>query len=212
MHYLIRNSKSRKTSRRNPDEGQCLKRIKTKPEAPPAMKSPSPGSVPTDENCQWKINNTHKKNERFSQRAPRGRKKGNWREDEDQLLLEWVEANGPQNWTECSKKIRGRCGKQCRERWVNALDPRIKRGNWEEQEHALIFEQMKANWSSWTLISKKLPGRTENAIKNYFYSSVRRLRTSKLFQFLRILVFGEEVGCRRGNGIGDQPTLPPKIF
>jgi hypothetical protein len=136
---------------------------------------------------------SHKKNERFSNFSLKKKKKGNWTEEEDKLLLEWVENKGPNNWTECSKNINGRCGKQCRERWVNALDPRIKRGNWEEQEHTLIFEQMKTNWSSWTLISKKLPGRTENAIKNYFYSSIRRLRTSDLFKFLRVLIFGEEL-------------------
>jgi hypothetical protein len=121
------------------------------------------------------------------------KKKGNWLEFEDQLLLEWVEQNGPLNWTECSKRIEGRCGKQCRERWVNALDPRIKRGNWEEKEHTMIFEQMKRNWSSWTVISKKLPGRTENAIKNYFYSSIRRLRISELFKFIRIIIGADEL-------------------
>ena len=131
-----------------------------------------------------------KENKRFLKKISKSKKKGNWKESEDQLLLQWVEMNGPNNWTECSKKIKGRCGKQCRERWVNALDPRIKRGNWEEEEHTLIFDQMKTNWSSWTIISKKLPGRTENAMKNYFYSSVRRLRASNLFQFLKIIIFG----------------------
>lgn len=212
MHFLIRNQKSRITFRSNSTGGEPPSGVSSTQKGPFHSKKSSPGNIPTDENCSRKINNSTKKNERFFQKGPRGRKKGNWREDEDQLLLDWVEANGPQNWTECAKKIRGRCGKQCRERWVNALDPRIKRGNWEEQEHALIFEQMKTNWSSWTLISKKLPGRTENAIKNYFYSSVRRLRTSKLFQFLRILVFGEEVGYQRGETFAARPTFPPKIY
>lgn len=121
------------------------------------------------------------------------KKKGNWLEFEDQKLLEWVETQGPSNWTECAKLIKGRCGKQCRERWVNALDPRIKRGNWEEGEHTLIFKQMKQNWSSWTVISKKLPGRTENAIKNYFYSSIRRLRISELFKFIRIIIGADQL-------------------
>ena len=144
-------------------------------------------------NSSSEDDHSNKKNERFSNNSLKRKKKGNWTEEEDKLLLEWVEHRGPTNWTECSKNINGRCGKQCRERWVNALDPRIKRGNWEEKEHTMIFDQMKTNWSSWTLISKKLPGRTENAIKNYFYSSIRRLRTSDLFKFLRILMFGEKL-------------------
>ena len=140
--------------------------------------------------------------DRFPKKNLKNKKKGNWKESEDQLLLQWVETKGPNNWTECSKKIKGRCGKQCRERWVNALDPRIKRGNWEEQEHTLIFEQMKTNWSSWTLISKKLPGRTENAIKNYFYSSVRRLRASNLFKFLKIIIFkNKNIEFTKGNNL-----------
>ena len=104
-------------------------------------------------------------------------RKGNWSEEEHRLLLEWVRVHGPNKWTECSRRIGGRCGKQCRERWMNTLDPKVKRGNWQQAEQTVIFEQMKVNWSSWALISKNLPGRTENSIKNYFYSSVRRLMT-----------------------------------
>ena len=117
-------------------------------------------------------------------------RKGNWTEEEDKLLLEWVRVHGPNKWTECSRRIVGRCGKQCRERWMNTLDPQVKRGNWEQGEQSVIFEQMKINWSSWALISKELPGRTENSIKNYFYSSIRRLRATEIFKFLAIILFG----------------------
>lgn len=117
-------------------------------------------------------------------------KKGNWTEQEDMLLLQWVEVHGPNKWTECARRIEGRCGKQCRERWMNTLDPRVKRGNWKESEQMRIFEQMQENWSSWATISKHLKGRTENAIKNYFYSSVRRLKATNLFRFLELALFG----------------------
>ena len=120
-------------------------------------------------------------------------RKGNWTEKEDLLLLQWVEVHGPNKWTECARRIEGRCGKQCRERWMNTLDPRVKRGNWEEEEQMKIFGQMKQNWSSWATISKHLPGRTENAIKNYFYSSVRRLKATSLFQFLITVLFFEYI-------------------
>ena len=121
-------------------------------------------------------------------------RKGNWTEQEDLLLLQWVEVHGPNKWTECARRIEGRCGKQCRERWMNTLDPRVKRGNWKEEEQMNIFLQMQENWSSWATISKHLPGRTENAIKNYFYSSVRRLKATSLFRFLDLVLFEEEIG------------------
>ena len=121
-------------------------------------------------------------------------RKGNWTEQEDLLLLQWVEVHGPNKWTECARRIDGRCGKQCRERWMNTLDPRVKRGNWKEEEQMNIFLQMQENWSSWATISKHLPGRTENAIKNYFYSSVRRLKATALFRFLDLVLFEEEIG------------------
>jgi hypothetical protein len=119
-------------------------------------------------------------------------RKGNWTEAEDLLLLQWVEVHGANKWTECARRIMGRCGKQCRERWMNTLDPRVKRGNWTEEEQVQIFEQMQRKWSSWATISKQLPGRTENAIKNYFYSSVRRLKATLLFRFLKFVLFEKE--------------------
>lgn len=117
-------------------------------------------------------------------------RKGNWTNEEDKLLLQWVKVHGANKWTDCSRRIEGRCGKQCRERWMNTLDPHVKRGNWEEKEQNTIFKQMKINWSSWALISKNLPGRTENSIKNYFYSSIRRLRATEIFKFLGMILFG----------------------
>ena len=126
-------------------------------------------------------------------------RKGNWTEDEDKLLLEWVRVHGPNKWTECSRRILGRCGKQCRERWMNTLDPYVKRGNWQEYEQTIIFNQMKINWSSWALISKELPGRTENSIKNYFYSSIRRLRATEIFKYLALILFGSNVMVLSGK-------------
>jgi hypothetical protein len=126
-------------------------------------------------------------------------RKGNWTEEEDKLLLEWVRVHGPNKWTECSRRIMGRCGKQCRERWMNTLDPHVKRGNWQEYEQTIIFNQMKINWSSWALISKELPGRTENSIKNYFYSSIRRLRATEIFKYLALILFGVEFMRLKGK-------------
>lgn len=122
--------------------------------------------------------------------SARSAKKGNWTESEDKILMEWIKQHGPNKWTECSKNIRGRCGKQCRERWVNILNPGVKKGNWVEAEQHQIFESLKKYFTSWSLMAKELEGRTENSIKNYFYSSVRRLKSNNIINYLK-LVYGD---------------------
>ena len=117
--------------------------------------------------------------------SQRSAKNGNWTNQEDQLLFSWVERYGPTKWTECSKEIKGRCGKQCRERWVNILNPNVKKGNWSDQEQDIIFNSLATYNTSWSLMSNILPGRTENSIKNYFYSSIRRLKSNNLFGALK---------------------------
>jgi hypothetical protein len=117
--------------------------------------------------------------------SQRSAKKGNWTLQEDELLFSWVKRFGPTKWTECSKEIKGRCGKQCRERWVNILNPEVKKGNWTEYEQDVIFNNLSTYNTSWSAMSHILPGRTENSIKNYFYSSVRRLRSNNLINLFR---------------------------
>ena len=119
---------------------------------------------------------------RNSQRAA---KKGSWSAEEDALLLSWVERHGAGRWTECSRQIGGRCGKQCRERWVNILNPCVKRGDWSPPEQEVIFAHLGAFATSWSSMARVLPGRTENAIKNYFYSSIRRLKANSIAHLLR---------------------------
>lgn len=117
--------------------------------------------------------------------SQRSAKKGNWAADEDEILLKWVQDYGPTKWTECSKLIKGRCGKQCRERWVNILNPHVKKGNWSDEEQNLIFDNLYVHYTSWSSISRVLPGRTENSIKNYFYSSLRRLKSNLLCNIIK---------------------------
>ena len=99
--------------------------------------------------------------------------KGHWTGDEDRLLRALV-APGPRNWGEVSGRIPGRTAKQCRERWCNHLDPRIKKGNWTPLEDEALVEAQAYLGKKWAQISKYLPGRTENAVKIRWKSLTRR--------------------------------------
>jgi len=101
--------------------------------------------------------------------------KGPWTLEQDKKLLEWVDREGPNQWSLCAEYIKGRSGKQCRERWYNTLNPNVKKGNWSPEEDFIIFESYRQMGSQWTKIAAKIPGRTENSIKNRFYSTLRRI-------------------------------------
>ena len=94
-----------------------------------------------------------------------------------------MDEHGAIKWTSCAPLIPGRNGKQCRERWVNILDPCVKIGGWSDSDQQKIFELMKEYFTSWSKISKGLRGRTENSIKNYFYSTIRRIQSLDILSY-----------------------------
>lgn len=106
--------------------------------------------------------------------------KGPWTEEEDRKLLKWIETVGSYNWKICSKIIPGRTGKQCRERWVNGLNPKIKRGEWTREEDLLIYLMYKTIGGKWSKICLVLRNRTENSVKNRFYTNLRRIYLDKI--------------------------------
>jgi hypothetical protein len=105
--------------------------------------------------------------------------KGPWTIEEDRKLLEWVKKEGACKWSHCADFIEGRSGKQCRERWFNTLNPNVKKGNWTAYEDYLIFNLYSEYGSKWSRIAAHFKGRTENSIKNRFYSTLRRLHADK---------------------------------
>nr|BBC77318.1 R2R3-MYB transcription factor [Lilium hybrid division I] len=96
-------------------------------------------------------------------------RKGAWTRVEDELLRSCIEKHGSVRWSKVPQLAGlNRCRKSCRLRWINYLNPQIKRGTFEEDEDDLIFRLHKLLGNRWSLIAGRLPGRTANDVKNYW--------------------------------------------
>ncbi|XP_047335929.1 transcription factor MYB41-like [Impatiens glandulifera] len=105
-----------------------------------------------------------------------GLKKGPWTPEEDQKLIHYIQIHGrPSNWL-AFPKYAGlqRCGKSCRLRWMNYLRPGIKRGSFSLEEEDAIIQLHRALGNKWSTIAARLPGRTDNEIKNFWNTHIKK--------------------------------------
>lgn len=149
---------------------------------PPSFMYPG-GLAPGEKGDEYRTD-TNEKNRKSGPKA--------WTKEEDALLLSIVKKmQMPMKWSIVALSLPGRTGKQCRERYVNHLNPRLKVTDWNALEDAMIFHLYNSMGSHWAKMSKLIPGRTDNGIKNRFHNLRRqferedehRLRLSSTNEF-----------------------------
>lgn len=126
--------------------------------------------------------------------------KGSWTAEEDAILREKRRLYG-RKWAKIAAHLPGRQGKQCRERFVNHLDPELKKGEWTDNEESILIAMHEQHGNRWANISKRLPGRSDNDVKNHWYSTIQRkfqqhgkeVRTRDKDFFLQIVVTNEKI-------------------
>ncbi|XP_022876626.1 transcription factor GAMYB [Olea europaea var. sylvestris] len=102
-------------------------------------------------------------------------KKGPWTSAEDAILVDYVKKHGEGNWNAVQKHSGlSRCGKSCRLRWANHLRPNLKKGAFTSEEERLIIELHAKIGNKWARMAANLPGRTDNEIKNYWNTRIKR--------------------------------------
>ena len=147
-----------------PEEDEMLSRL---------VQSSAPAS--------WSVLATYFPNKTAPQLAGRWEKvinpqliKGSWTREEDEEIIKYVQIHGDKDWAKLALILKGRTGKQCRERFKNHLDHTVKHTQWTVEEDNLLVELHNQFGNKWTKISTFFDGRTDNCIKNRWNSTVKK--------------------------------------
>ena len=95
--------------------------------------------------------------------------KGKWEKHEDEIVTGCINS-GMIKWSEIAKRLPGRIGEQVKERWLNVLDPDLKKGMWTPEEVHILHEKQALYGNQWSKIARVIPGRSENSVKNRWYN------------------------------------------
>jgi hypothetical protein len=97
-----------------------------------------------------------------------------WLAEEDRKLFEVVSAVGVGHWDKVATFFENRSGKQCRERWLNHVCPEVKKSPWTAEEDEMILKLVEDHGPKWAFVARHIPGRTDGAIKNRYFTFVRK--------------------------------------